>query len=58
MGTSHFLLMVLYALMVSVVFAVLLRDQPREQLKTGVMMWAGFVGVAYIIGWLMFPFPL
>jgi hypothetical protein len=58
MGTSHFLLMVLYALMVSVVFAVLLRDQPREQLKTGAMMLAGFIGVAYIIGWLMFPFPL
>jgi hypothetical protein len=57
-GTSHFLLMVLYALLVSVVFAVLLRDQPREQLKTGAMMFAGFVGVAYVLGWLMFPFPL
>jgi hypothetical protein len=56
--TSHFLLMVLYALLVSVVFAVLLRDQPREQLKTGAMMFAGFVGVAYVLGWLMFPFPL
>ena len=58
MTTSHFLLMVLYALLVSVVFAVLLRDQPREQLKTGAMMFAGFVGVAYVLGWLMFPFPL
>jgi heme A synthase len=58
MTTSHFLLMVLYAFMVSLVFAVLLRDQPREQLKTGGMMFAGFVGVAYVLGWLMFPFPL
>jgi heme A synthase len=58
MTTSHFLLMVLYALLVSVVFAVLLRDQPREQLKTGAAMFAGFVGIAFVLGWLMFPFPL
>ena len=56
--TSHFLLMVLYAFFVSVVFAALLRDQPREQLKTGGMMFGGFVGAAVLLGWLMFPFPL
>jgi hypothetical protein len=58
MPTSHFLLMVLYAFLVSLVFAVLLRDTPREQLKTGAMMLGGFVGVAYVLGWLMYPFPL
>jgi heme A synthase len=56
--TSHFLLMVLYALFVSLIFAVLLRDKPSEQLKTGAMMLGGFVGVAYVLGWLMYPFPL
>jgi len=56
--TSHFWLMVLYAAFVSVVFAVLLRDHPREQLKTGAMMLGGFVAVAYALGWLMYPFPL
>ena len=56
--TSHFLLMVLYAFLVSLVFAVLLRDKPLEQLKTGGMMFGGFVGVAYVLGWLMYPFPL
>ncbi len=58
MTTSHFWLMVLYAAFVSVVFAVLLRDHPREQLKTGAMMLGGFVAVAYALGWLMYPFPL
>jgi len=58
MTTSHFLLMVLYAFFVSLVFAVLLRDQPREQLKTGGLMFGGFVAVAFVLGWLMFPFPL
>jgi heme A synthase len=58
MTTSHFLLMVLYAFFVSLVFAVLLRDQPREQLKTGAMMLGGFVAAAFVLGWLMLPFPL
>lgn len=58
MTTSHFLLMVLFAFFVSLVFAVLLKDEPREQLKTGAMMFGGFVVSAYVLGWLMFPFPL
>ena len=56
--TSHFWLMVLFAFFVSLVFAVLLKDEPREQLKTGAMMLGGFVVAAYVLGWLMFPFPL
>ena len=55
---SHLLLMVLFAFFVSLVFAVLLKDNPREQLKTGAMMLGGFVVAAYVLGWLMFPFPL
>jgi hypothetical protein len=50
--------MVLYAFLVSLVFAVLLRDRPREQMKLGAMMLGAFVAVAYVLGWLMFPFPL
>ncbi|HTM23941.1 MAG TPA: hypothetical protein VL225_02040 [Vicinamibacterales bacterium] len=56
--TSHFLLMVLYAFFVSLVFAMLLRDDRREQLKTGAMMLGGFIAVAYVMGWLIYPFPL
>jgi hypothetical protein len=58
MTTSHFLLMVLYAFFVSVIFAVLLRDQRREQLKTAGMMFGGLIGAAFLLGWLMFPFPI
>lgn len=57
-GTSHFLLMALFAFFVSLVFAVLLRDTPREQLKTGALMFVAFVAAAYVLGWLMYPFPL
>jgi len=56
--TSHFWLMVLYAFFVSVVFAVLVNDDRREQLKTAAMMLGAFVAVAYVLGWLMYPFPL
>ena len=58
MGPSHFWLMALFALFVSTVFAVLLRDEPREQLRTGGMMFGGFVAAALVLGWLMYPFPL
>jgi len=56
--TSHVLLMLLFAFFVSVVFAVLLRDTPREQIRTGAMMFGGFMAAAVVLGWLMYPLPL
>jgi len=56
--TSHLLLMLLFAFFVSIVFAVLLRDEPRAQLRTGGMMFGGFVLAAAVLGWLMYPLPL
>jgi hypothetical protein len=55
---SHFLFMVVYALLVSIVFATLVKDQRREQLRTGLMMFGAFLAVAVVMGWLMYPFPL
>jgi hypothetical protein len=55
---SHFLLLVLFALLVSVVFAVLQRETPAEQARLGLLLFAGFVVGAYVFGWLMLPFPL
>jgi hypothetical protein len=56
--TSHFGLMVLFALFVSVVFAALMRDEPREQLAFGVRLFGGFIGAGIIAGWLLYPLPL
>jgi heme A synthase len=56
--TSHFLLLVVFAALVSTVFAALLRDDPRAQLKTGVRMFGGFLVAAIVLGWLMYPLPL
>ena len=54
---SHFLLLVLFALPVSVVFAILMKDEPREQVRVGGLLFAGFVASALVLGWLMYPFP-
>ena len=56
--SSHLLLLVIFALLVSAVFAALSKDDPRDQLKTGAMMFGGFVAAAVVLGWLMFPLPL
>lgn len=55
---SHFLLLVLFAFLVSIVFAVLMRDEPRQQMRTAGLMFAGFVATAVVFGWLMYPLPL
>ena len=55
---SHFVLLTLFALFVSLVFAVIAKDTPSEQLRFGGLMFAGFLASAFVLGWLMFPFPL
>ena len=56
--TSHFLLLALFAFLVSIVFATLMRDDPRQQVRTAAVMFAGFVATAVVLGWLMYPLPL
>jgi len=56
--TDHFLLLALFAFFVSLVFSVLMRDQPRGQLQLGLRMFGGFLAAGLILGWLMYPLPL
>ena len=55
---SHLGLLVLFAVFVSIIFAALMRDDPREQLRFGARLLAGFVGAALVLSWLMYPLPL
>jgi hypothetical protein len=55
---SHLLLMALFAFFVSLVFAVISKDELGEQLRFGGVMFGGFMIVALVVGWLMYPFPL
>ena len=54
---SHFLLLALFAFFVSLVFSLLAKDEPKEQVRFGGMMFLGFIGAAVVLGWLMYPFP-
>ena len=55
---SHFLLLALFAFFVSLVFALLAKDDVREQVRLGGLLFGGFLVSALVLGWLMFPFPL
>ena len=54
---SHLLLMMLFAFFVSLVFAMISKDDVREQARFGGMMFGGFMLAAVVLGWLMYPFP-
>jgi hypothetical protein len=55
---SHLLLLAVFAFFVSLVFALLAKDDAREQLRFGGLLFAGFIAAAIVLGWLMYPFPL
>lgn len=57
MVISHFAAMLLFALLVSVVFGVIAKNTTRERIMYGAKSFALFVGIALLIGWLMYPFP-
>ena len=54
---SHLLLLLIFAFFVSFVFALIAKDDGREQLQFGGMLFAGFAVSAIVLGWLMYPFP-
>jgi hypothetical protein len=56
--TSHLGLLILFAIFVSVVFATLMRDDPKQQLRFGARLLAGFIAAALALSWLMYPLPL
>lgn len=56
--TSHFVYLTVFSLLVSAVFGTLLRDEPRQQLRTGALTFGAFLAAAILLGWLMYPLPL
>jgi hypothetical protein len=58
MALTHFPALVLFSFLVSVVFGVIGKDTPRQRLIYGAKVFAAFVAVAILLGWIMYPFPL
>jgi hypothetical protein len=55
---DHFMLLSVFAFFVSLVFAVIAKDDLREQVRLGGMMLGGFLVAAVVLGWLLYPLPL
>jgi hypothetical protein len=56
--TSHLGLLLIFSAFVSIAFAVLMREEPREQLLFGARLFGTFVGSSVLLGWLLYPLPL
>jgi len=54
---SHFFLMVLYSLVVSLFFTLLWRRERNEQIRLFLQLFLGMVGGGLLVAWLMDPFP-
>jgi hypothetical protein len=55
--SSHLVLLLVFALLASTVFATLLRNDLRSRLRFGALLFGAFVLSVVLVGWLMFPFP-
>ena len=57
MNWSHIEALSVFALIVSTVFALINKVGIREQLKYVALVFLSFVGFAFVISWVMYPFP-
>jgi putative Mn2+ efflux pump MntP len=57
MALTHFPALVIFSFLVSVVFGVLGKETPRERLVYGAKVFGAFVGIALVLGWLMYFIP-
>ncbi len=55
---SHFLLMVVFALLSSMVIALVTKDNSREQWRYFWKFFGSLILIALLIAWIMYPFPL
>jgi putative Mn2+ efflux pump MntP len=58
MALTHFPALLLFSFLVSVVFGVIGKNTPRERAIYAAKVFGAFVGIALILGWIMYPFPL
>ncbi len=57
--TSHFGLMIVFALFVSLVFAMIAQgSRPPSNSRLGAKLFGSFIAAAFVLGWVMRLFPL
>ena len=57
MIASHLFALIVFSSLVSVVFAMLLREERKDRVRFALMTFGAFVLSAVVVGWLMYPFP-
>lgn len=57
---THFLALLLFSLLVSTAFAALSSEHhtPTERIKYGAKVFGYFVGIGFLIAWVLYPLPL
>ena len=53
----HFLVMCLFAAMAAVVFGAMAKDTPRERWQYGIKVFAEFVIIGLVLGWILYFVP-
>ncbi len=54
---SHFALMVIFSILVSLVFTFIAKTGARERVKYFFFLLGSFILLSIAAGWLMYPFP-
>lgn len=54
---SHFLILTVFAALASTAFAMLMREGRSAQVRFGIFVFFCFLVTAFVLGWLMYPFP-
>ena len=54
---THFLVMTFFALLVAIVFGAIGRDTARGRVLYGVKVFVEFVGVGFMLAWLLYWIP-
>ncbi|HZH29328.1 MAG TPA: hypothetical protein VEY11_00925 [Pyrinomonadaceae bacterium] len=54
----HFLLMVLFAALVAIIFGIVGREKPVERFTYGTKIFVEFVGIGLALAWVLYWLPV
>lgn len=54
MVITHFPALLLFSFLTSVVFGVVTKNTPRDRVIYGARVFGAFVGIAVLLGWIMY----
>jgi cytochrome bd-type quinol oxidase subunit 2 len=55
---THFTLMLIFSILVSLVFAFIAKEEAGERAKYFLYLLGSFLILSLVVGWLMYPFPM